>query len=111
GADVPAGEQQVLDVDRVQRAQRDVIVPVRVPALAAPFGRVDPAGWVQIDRPPAVPDAVDEVGLPEDVLLRQRVVADEPAVLPLAGYRSDPLQAQPFRLRILTRVLDVVPDA
>ena len=110
GADVPPGHPQVRHVAGVQAAQGDVVVPVGVPVAGAALGGVHPADGVEVDGPAAEGDPVLELGLAEHVVLGEHVVADEAAVLALAGHGADPLQGEVLRVEA-AGVLDVVPDA
>ena len=108
--DVAAGEEQVLDVARVQAAVGDAVGAGAVALLRTGTVGVDALDGVQVDRPAAEGHRIREVHLVEDVVLRERVVADEAAVLALAGQGADPLQRQVLGIEV-AGVLDVVPDA
>lgn len=111
GGDVAPGEVQVRDVRRVQGAQRDVEDAVRVLLARSGLVGVHALDGVEVDGPAAEGDPVLELALLEDVLLGEDVVAEEAAVLALAGEAADPFQGEVRRVGELAGVLDVVPDA
>ena len=62
-----------------------------------------------MDQPPN-PDRVREGTLLDDVVLGERVVADEAAVFALSRNGPHPFQGQILGV-VFARVLDVIPDA
>ena len=110
-ADQPAGEEEVVEVLRVQAPVGQA--PQRRDGVEHDVDLGHPlAGWVvEVHRIAAVADGVFEVPGFLDILLGEQVVAQESPALSLAGLGADPDQLPVPRFFDVRLVLDVVPRA
>ena len=91
-ANIAAREHQIVNIDGVQRTERNMVDAVRIQMLRAAFRRIHALRRMQINRPAAKSDAVFEGLLRDNIVLIQHVVPDENGDIPvcLESIRSIP---------------------
>lgn len=89
---IAPGEEQIVDVDRVERTVRNAERRRRRVEDRRRAGIIDRFGVVVVHGPAAVGDRVVEFPFGFDLLLAEHVIADIADVLALAGQAADPVK-------------------
>ena len=111
GADVAAGHEEIRNVPAVERAQRDVVDLGRADGSVGRQVRpVETLGRMRVHGPSANGYGILETSA-HQVLLRQNVIARQPAAAAPPGHHPDPVHGPVFAIGAIAAVLDVVPHA
>ena len=91
-ADVASGEEEILDVSRVEAAIGNLVGRVETYRDVGRRRACEAVGIVVVERPAAVCDGVVELAAFDDVALRENQVADAAAALAFAGEEAQPFE-------------------
>ena len=109
GTDVPSGAEQICDVGRVERAQRNGVGLLKADAEIGLTTVFEAAGMVVINGPAAVGDGILKDDTVEDILFVEDVIPHITAGLTFSGEEPHPVKSPVFK-SVIPVIFHVIPE-